>query len=120
MSQITENLGLEAPEDEDVYDIDYVHKNNTILDNLFDSGTIEYAFYSIFSGIESNESNNTALSATDIVKAINTEYNGETSADPTAMSSHDVEEAVNTTWNGETSPDENALSSGDIENITNS
>jgi len=46
--QITKNLGLQIPEQDDFYDVDYVRHNMEIIDGLMDLDKIEKAFIRIF------------------------------------------------------------------------
>lgn len=46
--QITKNLGLQIPEQDDIYDVDYVSYNMEIIDGLMDPDNIEKAFNRIF------------------------------------------------------------------------
>lgn len=100
----------------DINDTDFLLQETFY--RMWDEDILEEAFYSVFTGIDRPEADSTAMSSEDIVRAINTEYQGETSDDPTAMSSQDVKEAINTVWNGESSSDETALSAADIEKAT--
>ena len=89
-----------------------------IQENLLNTETIEAAFFNTFSHVPGVEEDLTALTTEDILDAINTEWNGESSDDPTAMSADEVENAINTEWNGESSDDPTALSAEDIEKAT--
>ena len=81
------------------------------------SDNIEEAFYKIFTNIAECEEDE-AMTFDDVLIALNTIWNGETSEDATAMTASDVTEAMNTVWNGETSQDRTALSAWDIYDAT--
>ena len=59
----------------------------------------------------------TAMTSSDIEDALNTTWNGESSEDITAMSAEDVSVSLNTTWNGESSEDETAMSAEEIDSV---
>lgn len=85
------------------------------IDAMFDTLIIEEAFKTVFP----NVTDTTAMSRDDILKALSTEWNGESSDDITAMSANEVQEAIDTKWNGESSSDSTALSSTDIDYALN-
>lgn len=55
-----------------------------------------------------------ALTMADILEAISTPWNGQTSPNPAALSAEGINEAISTSWNGQTSPDTAALSAEEI------
>ena len=58
-----------------------------------------------------------AMTLADILRAINTVWQGESSEDYNAMSASDISTAINTNWNGESSIDERAIKSDTINDI---
>lgn len=188
----TKNLGLQIPDQDDIYDVDYVSHNMKIIDGLMDLDNIEKAFNRIFlwhvpyadaieeafravyihtpvhitqdTGLtwedygteitaeeirdmicagwdgedvsyydncaETAEEqyhivfgdlpvilNNMAMTADDILEAISTPWNGQTSSDSLALSADEIAEAVNTTWEGQTSIDPAAMSAAEITEV---
>lgn len=87
---------------------------NTLY-RLTDQSLLQQAFYDVFAYLEQPESQ--AMSSVDILRAINTEWGGESSDDPNALSAAEVTAALNSEWNGETSSDPNALSAAQISEI---
>lgn len=83
---------------------------------IIDGGNIEKAFYKIFTNIAVYEEDE-AMTYEDVMNALGTVWNGETSPDETAMSAADITNALNTVWNGETSPDKTALTAWDIYDV---
>jgi hypothetical protein len=110
----TEKLGLQVPEQDDIYDIGYVAHNANVLEKTISDVEIEEAFNKVY-GYTTDP---TAMDSSEINDAINTVWNGETSEDETALSSSDVDDAINTEWNGESSGDEEAITAAEISNIT--
>lgn len=110
----------------DINDSDFVlkktfHSAVINLQNQIDelvSAEVENAFYAIFNKLEGSITDTTALTAADINEAINTLWDGESSADITAMSKDDINNAIHTPWDGKSSTDETALSSADIKKAT--
>ena len=123
--QETPNLGLKMPEDNEWADIDYLNENARIIDGLFSLDLIEEAFLSVFTGFkdEPEPPEPTAMTSEDILRAINTPWNGESSTNPNALSAEEIEEAIKREWNGESSDNPNALSAEEInqaiDNATN-
>lgn len=116
--QETPNLGLKMPEDNEWADIEYLNENARIIDGLFSLDLIEEAFRSVFSDFQDDPEPTTfaAMTSEDILRAIRTEWNGESSEHPNAMRAEDIEQALNTEWNGESSTNPNAMSAEDINN----
>ena len=84
---------------------------------IIDTTIIEEEFRKVFM-IESS-TDPTAMTSNDVLKALETEWNGEESTDPTAMTSNDVLNSLETEWNGEESTDPEAMKTDDIlESIT--
>ena len=86
----------------------------TIANALLDKDAVTKAFESVFSYIGGGGESEQAMDKQDILKAISTEWNGESSENPNALSASDVAEAVSTEWNGESSKNPNALSAEEI------
>ena len=89
------------------------------LASFFDETNIENAFYQNFTLVkeETEPTDVTAMTSSDIEDALNTTWNGESSEDITAMSAEDVSVSLNTTWNGESSEDETAMSAEEIDSV---
>ena len=81
---------------------------------MLDTDAVTKAFGSVFSYIGGGGDSEQAMDKQDILKAISTEWNGESSENPNALSASDVAEAVSTEWNGESSKNPNALSAEEI------
>lgn len=88
------------------------------LADIFNGEEIEDAFYFVFTGLPSIETGG-SMSSEDILSAISTTWDGQTSSDSLAMSAAEITEAVNTTWDGQTSADARALTSAEISKVTN-
>ena len=86
----------------------------SIANALLDTDAVTKAFESVFSYIGGGGESEQAMDKQDILKAISTEWNGESSENPNALSASDVAEAVSTEWNGESSKNPNALSAEEI------
>ena len=86
----------------------------SIANALLDKDAVTKAFESVFSYIGGGGESEQAMDKQDILKAISTEWNGESSENPNALSASDIAEAVNTEWNGESSKNPNALSAEEI------
>ena len=116
--QETPNLGLKMPEDNEWADIEYLNENARIIDGLFSLDLIEEAFQSVFIDFQDDPEPPTpiAMTSEDILEAIQTEWNGESSEHPNAMRAEEIEQALNTEWNGESSTNPNAMSAEDINN----
>ena len=84
-----------------------------IANALMDTDAVTKAFESVFSYIGGGESEQ-AMDKQDILNAISTEWNGESSENPNALSASDVAEAISVEWNGESSENPNALSAEEI------
>lgn len=114
--EYTENLKLNMPLPDEPYDIEDFNENARIIDGLFNLDLIEEAFLSVFTGLKDEPEPPTpaAMTSEDIMRAINTEWNGESSANPNAMSASDITEAISREWNGESSANPNALSAEEI------
>ena len=106
------------PSPDEPYDIEHFNENARIIDGLFSLDLIEEAFRSVFSDFQDEPEPTTfaAMTSEDILRAIQTEWNGESSEHPNAMSAEEIEQAVNTEWNGESSTNPNAMSAEDINN----
>ena len=104
------------PPPDELFDIEHFNENARIIDGLFSLDLIEEAFLSVFTGFkdEPDPPEPTAMTSEDILRAINTPWNGESSTNPNAMSAADIEEALLAEWNGESSTDQNAMSAEDI------
>lgn len=87
-----------------------------IFNYTIDFNEIEEAFRSVFSDFQDDPEPPTsaAMTSEDILRAIQTEWNGESSEHPNAMCAEDIEQALNTEWNGESSTNPNAMSAEDI------
>ena len=86
----------------------------SIADALLDTDGVAKAFESVFSHIGGGGDSGQAMNEQDILKAVNTEWNGESSENPNALSASDITDAINTEWNGESSGNPNALSTEEI------
>lgn len=82
------------------------------LDAIKDEQAIENAFYAVFGSVTHDT---TAMTPFDVDTAINTPWDGSSSADPTAMSATDVDTAISTPWDGSSSTDPTAMSATDVE-----
>ena len=91
--------------------VEYVDES---IKKVCNTAYLENAFYDLFTYLENS---NNALSTSDILRAINTEWGGESSDDPNALSAAEVTAALSSEWNGETSSDPNALSAAQISEI---
>ena len=91
-------------------------KENTasIANALLDTDAVTTAFESVFSYIRGGGESGQAMDEQDILNAINTEWNGESSENPNALSASNIMKAINTEWNGESSENPNALSAEEI------
>lgn len=85
------------------------------LYQLLDQSLLQQAFYDAFTYLVQPASQ--SMSSADILRAINTEWGGESSDDPNALSAAEVTAALSSEWNGETSADPNALSAAQISEI---
>lgn len=92
--------------------VEYVDES---IKKLCTTQYLEDAFYDAFTYLVRQESQ--SMSSADILRAINTEWGGESSDDPNALSAAEVTAALNSEWNGETSSDPNALSAAQISEI---
>ena len=92
--------------------VEYVDES---IKKLCTTQYLEDAFYDAFTYLMREESH--AMSSADILRAINTEWGGESSDDPNALSAVEVTAALSSEWNGETSSDPNALSAAQISEI---
>ena len=54
----------------------------------------------------------------EIMEAINTEWNGESSSSETAMSAMEVQESIDTKWDGSSSSSDTAMNKEEIEEAT--
>ncbi len=89
-----------------------------LIQNTFENEeNIEKAFYAVYTNIADYEEDE-AMTYEDVINALGTVWNGETSEDETAMTASDVTDALGTVWNGETSEDKTALSAWDIYDVT--
>ena len=86
----------------------------SIANALLDTDAVTTAFESVFSYIRGGGESGQAMDEQDILKAINTEWNGESSENPNALSASNIMKAINTEWNGESSENPNALSAEEI------
>lgn len=86
----------------------------SIANALLDKDAVTKAFESVFSYIGGGGESEQAMDEQDILNAINTEWNGESSENPNALSASDIMKAINTEWNGESSENPNALSAEEI------
>lgn len=71
---------------------------------------IEEQYYIVFGDFRDSD----AMSTIEILEAINTQWNGQSSADPKAMNAAEIHEAINTQWDGQSSADPKALSAVEI------
>ena len=78
--------------------------------------TVEEQYYIVFGGFW-DITDNVAMTEDDIMKAISTPWNGQTSQNPAAMSAREITEAVNKPWNGQASTNPAALSATEITEV---
>lgn len=71
---------------------------------------IEEQYYIVFGDFRDSE----AMSIADILEAINTQWDGQSSTDPTAMNAVEIHEAISTQWDGQSSTDPTAMSAAEI------
>lgn len=83
------------------------------INDLLNFSDIIQAFYTVYTNVSHN-TDETVMTPTDIIEALNKEWKGESSEDETAMTATDITEALNREWKGESSEDETALSATDI------
>ena len=81
---------------------------------IIDTSIIEKEFRKVFM-IESS-TDPTAMTSSDVIEALETEWNGEESPDSTAMTTNDVLKSLETEWNGEESSDPTAMTTNDVLN----
>lgn len=86
----------------------------SIANALLDKDAVTKAFENVFSYIGGGGESEQAMDKQDILKAISTEWNGESSENPNALSASNIMKAINTEWNGESSENPNALSAEEI------
>ena len=72
-------------------------QNDLAIASILDPDKIKIAFKSAYPELSYDEEDQTAMSISDVLSALSTEWNGEASTDPTAMQPEDIEEAIKTT-----------------------
>lgn len=82
----------------------------------FDEENLDSCFHACFSGGDSGSE--ISMNRSEIMEAINTEWNGESSSSETAMSAVEVQESIDTKWDGSSSPSDTAMNKEEIEEAT--
>ncbi len=88
-----------------------------IIADIFEETNIKEAFFFVFT--KTDAADRLVMSAAEVANALETEWNGQSSADINALSSKDIETAICTEWDGQSSNDVRALTSSEISKVTN-
>lgn len=85
--------------------------NDLVLASILSPSLVTAAFFKVFTYIDEDQ---ISMSSEDIQIAIETEWDGSSSADPTALNSKEVQTAIETKWDGNSSQDPIALNREEI------